>query len=182
MRRIIELFKDSDLDWPPELLDLFPSLFSNVRPNAVQLPVDRKKLLQELKIRGYSYQTIRTYRSHIERFLRFCESNGRKPDPSCLTLNNVNLLEQGKSHAYVNQAIRAVQFYLRNVCGMFVSEKIPWPKKENKFPNVLSLYHLFLRTSSWRSGTFAKEGYRSGEKDVSYPPRKREEGPVYASI
>jgi len=97
------------------------------------------KLVLELKVRGYSMKTIRAYRGHVERFYCFYEAN---PGVSTLDLVPVFshlLLEQGLSHAYVNQAISAVKFYLVTVCGM-LEGSFPYvrPKKVRKLPNVLA--------------------------------------------
>lgn len=54
------------------------------------------------------------------------------------------LLQQGYSHAYVNQAISALKFYFQYV--LYHQETVPHirPKKENKLPNVLSLGEVML--------------------------------------
>lgn len=101
-----------------------------------------KKLSIELKSRGYSEKTIKAYCGQLHRYFVFLQDG---PDFSSLNIHEVkaythHLLEQGKSAAYVNQAISAVKFYYEVVCGVQESTigGFVRPKKEKKLPNVLS--------------------------------------------
>ncbi|WP_372637077.1 tyrosine-type recombinase/integrase [Cohnella sp.] len=99
------------------------------------------KLVYELKLRGYSRKTIRTYCGHVGRFYRYYDEIREEVDELDLLKSfSVRMLDEGKSHAYVNQAISAIKFYLVKVCGK-LEGSFPYarPKKEKKLPNVLSV-------------------------------------------
>lgn len=64
-----------------------------------------QSFLRELCISGYSSQTVKTYRHHVERFFRYINSAERTMDPSELIRNYLlDLVEKGKvSRAYHSQ-------------------------------------------------------------------------------
>lgn len=97
------------------------------------------KLVFELKIKGYTQKTVKTYCGHVERFYRFFENNRDVPIMDLLPTYSHRLLSEGLSHAYVNQAISAIKFYLVTVCGL-LEGSFPYvrSKKEHKLPNVLA--------------------------------------------
>jgi site-specific recombinase XerD len=98
-----------------------------------------KQLVYELKLRGYSLKTIRSYCGQVKRFYSFYTANRGTAVHEIVRKYSYYLLSQQRSASYVNQAISAIKFYLEHVCGQ-VGEKPLYvrPKKENKLPNVLS--------------------------------------------
>ncbi|MFS0727645.1 site-specific tyrosine recombinase/integron integrase [Paenibacillus sp. 1P07SE] len=100
------------------------------------------QLSRQLTLRGYSAKTIRAYLGHVRRYHVFCNERRNastqeryKPDVQAYSLH---LLERGRSHAFVNQAISALKFYMRHVKREGENTAFVRPKKEHKLPNVLS--------------------------------------------
>jgi site-specific recombinase XerD len=95
----------------------------------------KNKLVNELKLRGYSRKTINAYLFYVSRFI----NSGLEPKTFLLKLVN-----DGKSKSTVRVAGFAVKFYLKNVRGKgdnFLSSKIneiPNMKEDKKLPVVLS--------------------------------------------
>lgn len=109
-------------------------------PQVVNWNTERKKQLQDaLKARGYSDKTIKAYISQIERFFSRFFREGSSFDDASVQNYALSLLEKGLSHAYVNQAISALNFYFRIVMKEAQSTSCVRPKKENKLPDILSL-------------------------------------------
>ncbi|WP_438445860.1 tyrosine-type recombinase/integrase [Gorillibacterium sp. sgz5001074] len=101
---------------------------------------EEARLVEALTLRGYSLQTIKAYSGHVSRFLQDAlQKRKRTYDPQLVRDFSLTLLNSGKSHAYVNQALSAIKFYLVSVC-QYGEEAGLWirPKKENKLPSVLS--------------------------------------------
>ncbi|TVX97580.1 tyrosine-type recombinase/integrase [Cohnella terricola] len=151
VERFIELFEDASIRVTADLREECYILTESAADGS-QAGVERvefetskwgtfveSKLVFELKVRGYSVKTIRAYRGHVERFYRFYEANLGASTLDLVPAFSHRLLEQGLSHAYVNQAISAVKFYLVTVCGM-LEGSFPYvrPKKVRKLPNVLA--------------------------------------------
>ncbi len=90
-------------------------------------------------LRGYSTKTIKAYCGHVERYFCYLSSLCDQGVRLNLQAYSLALLNQPFSHAYVNQAISAIRFYLEHV--LREKETAPYirPKKEKKLPNVLSL-------------------------------------------
>lgn len=95
---------------------------------------------QELKLKGYSFKTRKSYISHMERFESFIRKDLSDISPQDVREYVLFLLEKQKvSHSYANQAISAVKFLCNEVLKQSkIIESLPRPKRENKLPNVLS--------------------------------------------
>ena len=85
------------------------------------------QLEDELKLRGYSRQTITSYKNIINRFLK-----------SKLTPKQFLLKYADKSRSSIRTTYFALQFYYKNVLNKNFKEKIPLAKNEAKLPIVLS--------------------------------------------
>lgn len=96
------------------------------------------RLVYELRIRGFSEKTIRAYCGHVDRFYRYYEEHRDISVYDLVSRYSYFLLESKLSHAYVNQALSGIKFYLEKVCGMLEGHfTFVRPKKEHKLPNVL---------------------------------------------
>lgn len=101
---------------------------------------EERKLEKQLKLRGYSFRTIKAYKGQDRRYyLYLAEQTNETNMEQALGDYSLYLLDRNCSHSYVNQAISAIKFYFRNV-ALKNSPQIAFqrPKKENKLPNVLS--------------------------------------------
>lgn len=98
------------------------------------------KMTEELRLKGYSQKTCKGYTGHVRRFAEYTQI-----EPNEITEENIRhyilmlLTEQSCSHAYVNQALCAIKFLMRNVLkNKTVSLEIPHCKKEKKLPEIMS--------------------------------------------
>jgi len=94
------------------------------------------KLVERCKLRGFSPQTIKSYKFHISHFLDFI-------DKSRLNLDNRGvksyLLSQNKSRNTIRLSHMGVRFFFLEVLKKPLDIKeIPLMKKENKLPKVVS--------------------------------------------
>ncbi|MBC8526343.1 MAG: phage integrase N-terminal SAM-like domain-containing protein [Candidatus Cloacimonetes bacterium] len=97
--------------------------------------------IETLKLKNYSESTIKTYRLHFQRFLKYYQNTKLK----AITHEQIRkyllyLVEEKKySTSAQNQAINAIKFYYEKVLGQPVEKYyIPRPRKEKKLPEVLS--------------------------------------------
>lgn len=97
------------------------------------------KLEKNLKISGYSPNTINSYKGHLRRYLDYSKGVRRIESIEAYLLYLID--EQRHSHAYCNQSINAIKIYFKlegaSTNGLLL--KIPRPKKEKKLPKVMSL-------------------------------------------
>jgi integrase/recombinase XerD len=95
---------------------------------------------EEIKLKGYSFKTNKSYMSHIKRFSSFINKNLDEIGNQDVRQYTLFLLEnRNVSHSYVNQAISAIRFLCNEVLRQNkIIELMSRPKKENKLPNVLS--------------------------------------------
>lgn len=83
------------------------------------------KLRSALRLEGYSAKTIRAYSGHVKRFLVFVDMGTSGLEEDSIGKYSLSLLNQSLSHAYVNQAISAVNIlYLTYSSGLRVSEVV----------------------------------------------------------
>jgi site-specific recombinase XerD len=120
----------------------------------------RKSLFEtfesELKLRGYSPRTIKTYLGALRRFVRFFHPR----HPRNLTAENIRsyllyLIEEKKaSRSTINQTISALRFLYVELYRRSVNFKsIKRPKKEHKLPIVLSRKEIARITSAIENQT-----------------------------
>ncbi|MBW2989217.1 tyrosine-type recombinase/integrase [Candidatus Woesearchaeota archaeon] len=116
-----------------------------------------KDLETELKIRGFSRQTIKTYLYQNQRFLDFVNSSkthaeyqkslksiGSKRTPQDITSRDLKayiaylLSDKGMSHAAVNLVISSLRFFYESVLEKGIFTGIKPVRKEEKLPVVLT--------------------------------------------
>ncbi|HIH33863.1 MAG TPA: tyrosine-type recombinase/integrase [Nanoarchaeota archaeon] len=85
------------------------------------------KLIEEVKLRRYSYQTGKSYISFVKDFL----ASGRSPREFLLSYTN-------KSKSTMRSAYFALKFFHENVLNTKFEEKLPLAGKSLKLPIVLS--------------------------------------------
>ncbi|MCF2941471.1 site-specific integrase [Paenibacillus alkaliterrae] len=123
------------------------------------------KLRSTLRLKGYSAKTIRAYSGHVKRFLVFVDKGTRGLEEDSIGKYSLSLLNQSLSHAYVNQAISAVKFFLQHVHGQFESVAYVRPRKEKKLPNVCSqgeILRLLKATNNVKHQAILYLTYSSG--------------------
>lgn len=108
------------------------------------------KLAEELRLKGYSPKTCKSYIGHIRRFALFY---GGEPDNIIVGDIRRYLLEllsrHNLSHAYVNQAASALKFMAANIFkNNALIPDIPRCKKEYKLPEIMSRSEVTLILST----------------------------------
>jgi integrase/recombinase XerD len=171
-------------------------------------------MVDSMKIRGYSFRTQKVYAAHLRRFWRYIamaeedtqkkedtskEGNMVTPGESSASIDRdessikhamiqqylLSLAEEGKSYAYIDQAVSAIKFYYVDTQGRIdLIVSFTRPKKEQKLPNVLSiqevvrlldsisnLKHKAMLTLVYSSGLRIGEVVRLRVEDID-PERK----------
>lgn len=101
---------------------------------------DKNDMLKELRLRGYSSKTVKAYVGHIERMVLYFNRNLCDINDKDIKDYLLNMIEVRKcNYTYIQQVLSAIKFYYAHVIG----EKnnitdIPFPRKEQKLPDVLS--------------------------------------------
>ncbi|MCK5319899.1 tyrosine-type recombinase/integrase [Candidatus Parcubacteria bacterium] len=98
-------------------------------------------LAQELRLRNFSYKTVKAYTYYNQEILRFTEKSPREINSQDIKDYLDYLISSGKSTSTINQAINALKFYYGQILRrkfFFGEIGIKRPKKEKKLPTVLS--------------------------------------------
>lgn len=96
--------------------------------------------LDKLELKKYADNTVKTYVHQFECFINHYDTI----EPKEITENEIReylkvLVQKGRSHSYINQAVNSIKFYYEVVMGMpnrFYS--IERPRKQQRLPKVLS--------------------------------------------
>ena len=113
------------------------------------------KLLDELKLRGYSKKTIESYTFYVSKFL----GSGMAFEEYMK-----GLINGGKSRSTIRLAGFAVKFYLRLI-GQNEESGIPNIKEDKKIPNVLSkkeIEQMILLTNNLKHRLIIQLAYSTG--------------------
>lgn len=151
----------------PAPLDGGPS--SVAVATAAALPADRlaERFDEELRIRGYSRRTRKTYRNHLGRFVRWLGRDPRGASDEDVRRYLLHLVdEKDASAATRNQAVSVVKFFYAVVLGAprTVGE-IPRPRRERRLPVVLGrneVLRLFAAARTARDRAILVLAYSAG--------------------
>ncbi len=110
-----------------------------VPSSPVHLQMNEVALRKQLQLRGYSTKTVKAYCGQVRRFVDHLQTTQRPMGKGALHEYTHAILQQGRYSSYVNQAIRAVKFYVKHVLHG-EKEDIAYvrPKRVQSLPNVLS--------------------------------------------
>lgn len=140
IQQLARAFAGEHIITEPDLLAYFNSHHSPDEENKPGKEEILEITKRELKLKGYSAKTCKTYLWHIKHFLDFCiqyQYEGVDPDLRRYLLKLME--EENASHSFVSQAVSAVKFLYREVIKKpEVIAKLPRPKRERKLPDVLS--------------------------------------------
>lgn len=99
-----------------------------------------EEFLRKLELKKYSLNTAKTYINFFENFINFYAQKSLESIDENDIRNYLQILVQkGRSHSYLNQAVNSIKFYYEVVKGMpnrFYS--IERPRPEHKLPKVIS--------------------------------------------
>lgn len=88
---------------------------------------------EEMKLRGFSKKTIKSYCYHIKDFLEYCGCYNKERKRDYI----LYLIERKLHSSTVRLASAAIDFYIINVKND-TSYKVPIPKRKKKLPNILT--------------------------------------------
>lgn len=137
------------------------------RQRTEQKKLQLMDLQQELTLRGYSNKTIKVYCGHVARFLTFIETQSEESKRINMLVRaySLHLIEQDRSHSFVNQAISACKFFAMHVLQQKDATSYIRPKTEKKLPQVLSLEeikHIFSKIENEKHRAILMITYSSG--------------------
>lgn len=110
-----------------------------------------KRLEENLRLKGYSSQTIKAYLYYNRNFLNFCGKSVRQVASSDIRKYLYFLTTKGISEATLNLIINALKYYYSGFFKRKFFVSIPRPKRNKKLPVVLSkdeLKKLFGRVEN----------------------------------
>lgn len=140
VKTFYDLFSEEEIITNPAVAIIISELLPEIKQFDQYNELLQKADL-ELKLKGYSNETHKSYLGHIRRFLEYIEK-----EPNLLNKDDIRrylmylLNEKEKSHSYTNQAISALRFLFSKILKREpeIIDNIPRPKKERKLPDVLS--------------------------------------------
>lgn len=145
MERLLGLFDSSVMQFDPELLEECYLLRTWKKSKGPGAPADparsfaESRMVDVLRLHGYSSRTIKAYCGHVERFFRYRRDQLEAPKEAWIRSYSLYLLSLQRSHSFVNQAISAMKFYLLHILHYQDPSPAVRPKKESQLPDVLSL-------------------------------------------
>ncbi len=128
--KLLEIYKDAEIIFDDSLKQ---EIFSQ------QIIDLLKDMEDQLRLKGYSQKTRKSYLGHIRRLCIYYKKHPKDLNNEELQRYLLNLLNnENKSHSYVNQSISAMKFIYNVVLKQIIQINIHRPKKEHKLPDVLS--------------------------------------------
>lgn len=91
-----------------------------------------ERLKEEIRLRGFSSRTLKTYLYRINDFMEYSKGDAARKREYLLYL-----IDKGMDSSTVRLASAAIDFYIRNVLRQ-KPEELPLPKRRKKLPYVLS--------------------------------------------
>lgn len=127
----------------------------------------RTRMIEDLRIRNYSQRTIECYVSQVARFADYYRCSPEKLGGEHVRGYQRFLVEERKaSWSAFNQAVCALRFVYRVTLGGAVTvEQIPYAKREQRLPEVLSAKELgrfFCQVKNPKYRVIVKTMYSSG--------------------
>jgi len=98
-----------------------------------------KKLETELKLRGFTQATYKTYIDNNKRFLNFIKKTPEEISEDDIKLYLAHLMsEKQQKPASVNLTLSALKFFYKEILNKDLFNRIKPPKSEKKIPTVLT--------------------------------------------
>lgn len=137
LRKLVELSQRDTLNFSPDLLPQVQQMLPDITPCSTSEIL--AELKRALKLKGYSSNTIKAYLSHIRLFSDFLNKSLLNMTNEDIQQYTLYLLEQHRSHTYVNTSLSAIKFLSKHVLKReHITDKLLRPKKQTKLPTVLS--------------------------------------------
>lgn len=158
----------------------------------------RQRMLEELQRRNYSAGTIRLYLHHVAAFAQHFHRSPDQLGAEDIRRYQLFLIKEKKlAWSSYNQIVCALRFfYAKTLKRAFLLQDIPFPRREQRLPLILSQEevarilsapsppqkpcpvddHLRHRLAALRGGPLASQGHRLGTHDRHRLSRERKEG------
>src|SRR3989344_40852 len=120
-----------------------------------------EKAIEEMKLRGFSQRTIKSYCYHIRDFLEYCNNDYKKGKKREYLLYLIN---KSMDESSVRLASAAIDFYISFVLYE-VPEEVPLPRKNKHIPDVLTkeqVKTMIINTDNPRHKLIIEILYSSG--------------------
>lgn len=164
VERLLSLFTGEWVEVDPSLRPLKGEPLR--RGEASKQPQILAKMEQELKLRGYGARTRKAYLGHVARFINFYDKEPQDLGGAEVRRYVLHLLDEQRSHTYVNQCISALKFLYGKVLQRpSPMVNLPRPKKERKLPEVLSraeVLRIFKAVSNLKHRVLLMMVYSAG--------------------
>jgi integrase/recombinase XerD len=133
----------------------------------MDMTVLRQRMLEDLKRRNYSPNTVRAYVRGVANFARYFNKPPDQLGPEHVRRYQLYLVETRKlSWAHVQQTTAALRFFYRTTLGRpWMRDHLPLPRTERKLPTVLSqqeVVSLFDATRSLKHRVILMTLYATG--------------------
>ena len=100
------------------------------------------KIENELKLRGYSRKTIKSYILCLTGYFRFIKNVKKDPDIHSIKKYLLEKQERGQSGQTINLHLNAIKYFYREICKSSTNITLKYYKTSNKLPVVLSKSEL----------------------------------------
>ncbi len=104
----------------------------------IKMKEELEKIKTELRLRGFSDNTVSAYLLHNRKFLEHSKKNPRDVQEDDIKAYLVRLLEKKLSASSLALVKSALRFYYEEILGRDIFKNIKTPKKEKKLPTVLT--------------------------------------------
>lgn len=96
------------------------------------------KIENELKLRGYSRKTIKSYLTCLLDYFKFIKNVKKDPDIALIKKYLLKKQERGQSGQTINLYLNAIKYFYREICKSSANVNLKYSKISNKLPVVLS--------------------------------------------
>ncbi|MFA6048290.1 MAG: site-specific tyrosine recombinase/integron integrase [Parcubacteria group bacterium] len=97
-----------------------------------------EKIENELKLRGYSRKTIKSYIICLSDYFRFIKNVKKDPDIELVKKYLLEKQERGQAGQTINLYLNAIKYFYREICKSSADIGLKYSKTSNKLPIVLS--------------------------------------------
>lgn len=96
------------------------------------------KIKNELKLRGYSRKTIKSYIICLTDYFRFIKNVKKDPDVNLIKKYLLEKKERGQSGQTINLYLNAIKYFYREIYKSSIDINLKYSKTSKKLPVVLS--------------------------------------------
>jgi integrase/recombinase XerD len=99
----------------------------------------RRRMIEDMKIRGFSERTRTGYIRHVKAFALFLGRSPHRAEADDLRRYHLHLVASGLGSPSINAAVSALRFFFKVTLGRpAVTEPMPFIREPQRLPVVLS--------------------------------------------